>query len=102
MRCYWKLLRIFYQDPDTNDDIRRNIQAVIAQFCVLLTMVTEEGKPISQSFDLAKTMLQGTVKGKGKRDERKRWEDFVVVVVVVLLFYVHGKHLRSCRDDQLT
>ena len=26
----------------------------------------------------------------------------VVVVVVALLFYVHGKHLRSCRDDQLT
>ena len=23
-----------------------------------------------------------------------------VVVVVVLLFYVHGKHLRSCRDGQ--
>ena len=23
------------------------------------------------------------------------------VVVVLLLFYVHGKHLRSCRDDQL-
>ena len=21
---------------------------------------------------------------------------------VVLLFYVHGKHLRSCRDGQLT
>ena len=27
-------------------------------------------------------------------------KDFVVVVA--LLFYVHGKHLRSCRDDQLT
>ena len=26
----------------------------------------------------------------------------IVVVVVVLLFYVHGKHLRSCRDGQLT
>ena len=26
----------------------------------------------------------------------------IVVVVVVLLFYVHGKHLRSCRDCQLT
>ena len=26
----------------------------------------------------------------------------VVVLVVVLLFYVHGKHLRSCRDGQLT
>ena len=25
-----------------------------------------------------------------------------VVVVVVLLFYVHGKYLRSCRDGQLT
>ena len=22
--------------------------------------------------------------------------------VVVLLFYVHGKHLRSCREGQLT
>ena len=26
----------------------------------------------------------------------------IVVVFVVLLFYVHGKHLRSCRDGQLT
>ena len=26
----------------------------------------------------------------------------VVVVVVALLFYAHGKHLRSCRDGQLT
>ena len=26
----------------------------------------------------------------------------VVVVVVALLFYVHGKHLRSCRDGQLS
>ena len=25
-----------------------------------------------------------------------------VDVVVALLFYVHGKHLRSCRDGQLT
>ena len=25
-----------------------------------------------------------------------------VVVVVDLLFNVHGKHLRSCRDGQLT
>ena len=26
----------------------------------------------------------------------------VSYVVVVLLFNVHGKHLRSCRDSQLT
>ena len=25
-----------------------------------------------------------------------------VVVVVVLMFYVHDKHLRTCRDGQLT
>ena len=28
--------------------------------------------------------------------------DYQLFVVVVLLFYVHGKHLRSCRDGQLT
>ena len=26
----------------------------------------------------------------------------VVVAVVVFFFYVHGKHLSSCRDGQLT
>ena len=29
-------------------------------------------------------------------------QQYVVVVVVVLLFYVYGKHLKSCRDGQLT
>ena len=27
---------------------------------------------------------------------------FIGSVVVLVLFYVHGKHLRSCRDGQLT
>ena len=26
----------------------------------------------------------------------------LLIVVVVMLFYVHGKHLRLCRDGQLT
>ena len=30
------------------------------------------------------------------------YRDFSVGWLVVLLFYVHGKHLRSCRDGQLT
>ena len=38
--------------------------------------------------------------------KRKNWltirSTYKVVVVVVLLFYVHRKHLRSCRDGQLT
>ena len=29
-------------------------------------------------------------------------QDGSIVVVVALLFYVRGKHLRSCRDGQLT
>ena len=28
--------------------------------------------------------------------------NFRTLRFVVLLFYVHGKHLRSCRDGQLT
>ena len=27
---------------------------------------------------------------------------FISMLLVALLFYVHGKHLRSCRDSQLT
>ena len=40
--------------------------------------------------------------------EKQKEKDHIIVffskmlVVVVLLFYVHGKHLRSCRDGQLT
>ena len=34
---------------------------------------------------------------KGLKDEFK-----TLLCYVVLLFYVHGKHLRSCRDGQLT
>ena len=30
------------------------------------------------------------------------FKHFVSCLYVVLLFYVHGKHLRSCRDGQLT
>ena len=45
------------------------------------------------------------------REIRERYQSYgadmndqplTVVVVVALLFYVHGKHLRSCRDGQLT
>ena len=35
-------------------------------------------------------------------DDRVQLMVMAVVVVVALLFYIHGKHLRSCRDGQLT
>ena len=51
-------------------------------------------------------VLMGFVSSGCKQDylplyDVEKHED-VVVVVVVLLFYVHGKHLRSCWDGQLT
>ena len=47
---------------------------------------------------LAGSYFSGTVVLAGS----KRSRTVLVVVVVALLFYVHGKHLRSCRDGQLT
>ena len=44
------------------------------------------------------TLSFGT-EGRGVKSEFSQPAN---VVVVVLLFYVHGKHLRSCRDGQLT
>ena len=29
-------------------------------------------------------------------------ETHIILFIMTLLFYVHGKHLRSCRDGQLT
>ena len=38
-----------------------------------------------------------------KLDLRSGYHQLMLhVVVVALLFYVHGKHLRSCRDGQIT
>ena len=37
---------------------------------------------------------------RGSRNVRTNMH--IIVVVVALLFYVHGKHLRTYRDSQLT
>ena len=29
-------------------------------------------------------------------------QNFVVACCCIVVFYVHGKHLRSCRDGQVT
>ena len=47
--------------------------------------------------------MRSTLQGKKLLlEERTEKGAIVVVVVVVLLFNDHGKHLRSCRDGQLT
>ena len=36
-----------------------------------------------------------------KLTKETQWK-FLTLTIVALLFYVHGKHQRSCRDGQLT
>ena len=80
MRCYRKILRISYKDHVTNEEVRAKIQQAIGPHEDLLTIVKRRKLQwyghVSRSSGLAKTILQGTVKG-GRRQsrQRKRWED---------------------------
>ena len=82
MRCYRKILRISYKDRVTNDGVRAKIQQAIGPHEDLLTTVKrcklQWYGHVSCSSRLAKTILQGTVKG-GRRQgrQRKRWEDSI-------------------------
>ena len=80
MRCYRRLSIISYKDHVTNEDVRRKIQAAIGEYDELLTLVKKWKLKwfghVSRSSGLAKTTLQGTVKGKRKRGrQEKRWEN---------------------------
>ena len=80
MRCYRKILRISYKDHVTNEEVRAKIQQGTGPHKVLLTIVKRRKLQwyghVSRSSGLAKTILQGLVKG-GRRQgrQRKRWED---------------------------
>ena len=80
MRCYRRILNISYKDHVTNEEVRRKIQAAIGEYDELLTLVKKRKLRwfghVSRSSGLAKTIPQGTVKGKRKRGrQKKRWED---------------------------
>ena len=79
MRCYRRLLNISYKDHVTNEEVRRKIQAAIGEYDELLTLVKKRKLRwfghVSRSSGLAKTILQGTVKGKKRGRQKKRWED---------------------------
>ena len=80
MRCYCNILRISYKDHVTDEEVRSKIQQAIGPHEDLLTIVKRRKLQwyghVSRSSGLAKTILQGTVKG-GRRQGRqmKRWED---------------------------
>ena len=80
MRCYRKILRISYKDHVTNEKVRAKIQQAIGPQEDLLTMVKSRKLQwyghVSRSSGLAKTILQGTVKGQRRQGRQgKRWED---------------------------
>ena len=68
MRCYWRLLNILYKDHVTNETVHRKSQPAIGEYYELLTLVKKRKLRwfghISRSSGLAKTILQGTLKGK--------------------------------------
>ena len=80
MWYYSKILHISYKDHVTNKEVRAKIQQAVGPHEDLLTNVKRSKLQwyghVSRSSCLAKTILQGTVKG-GRRQGRlrKRWKD---------------------------
>ena len=75
MRCHRKILHISYKDHVTNEEVRAKIQQASGPHEDLLTIVKRRKLRwyghVSRSSGLAKTILQGTVKG-GRRQGRQR------------------------------
>ena len=75
-RCCRKLLRISYKDHVTNEEVRAKIQKANGPHEDLLTIVKRRKlqwyRHVSRSSDLAKTILQGTVKGEEDKADRGR------------------------------
>ena len=79
MRCYRKILHISYKDHVTNEKVRAKIQQAIGphkDLTIVKRHTLQRYDHVSGSSGLAKTILQGTVKG-GRRQgrQRNRWED---------------------------
>ena len=80
MRYYRKISCISYKVRVTNEEVRAKIQLAIGPHDDLVTIEKRRKLQwychVSHSTDLAKTILQGIVKG-GRRQggQRKRWED---------------------------
>ena len=80
MRCYRKILHISYKDHVTKEEVHAEIQQAIGPHDDLLTIVKRRklqwyGR-VSRSSGLAKTILQGTMKGRRRQGgQRERWED---------------------------
>ena len=79
MRCYREILRISCKDHVTNEQVRAKIQQAIRpheDLTIVKRRKLQWYTHVSRSSGLAKTILQGTVKG-GRRQgrQKKSWED---------------------------
>ena len=79
IRCYRKILCISYKDHVTNKEVCAKIQQAIRPHEDLLMIVKRHKlqwySHVSHSSGLAKTILQGTVKGRRRQGRQKRLED---------------------------
>ena len=80
MRWYCKILHISYKDYVTNEEVCAKIQQAVGPHKDLLTIVKRHKLQwyghVSHSSGLAKTILQGTVKGRRRQGrQRKSGED---------------------------
>ena len=78
LRCYHKILCISYKDHVTNKEVCAKIQQAIRPHKDLLTTVKRRKLQwyhghVSRSSCLAKTILQGTVKGGRRRGRQMKW-----------------------------
>ena len=73
MRCYRKILGISYKDHVTNEEVRAKVQQAIGPHKDFLTIVKRRKLQwygnVFRSSGLAKTILQGTVKGGRRRGQ---------------------------------
>ena len=79
IRCYHKILFISYKDHVTKEEVHAKIQLAIGpqeDLTIVKRHKLQWFGHVSRSSSLARTILQGTVKG-GRRQSRqkKRWED---------------------------
>ena len=79
MKCYRKMLRISSKDHVTNEEVRAKIQQEIGpheDLTIVKRRKLQWYGHVSRSSGLAKTILQGTVKGERRQGRQKtRWED---------------------------
>ena len=76
MNCYRRLLNSLYKDHVFNEAVHRKILAAIGEYDEHLILVKKRKlrwfSHVSRSSGLAKTILQGTVKGKKEKEADRR------------------------------